>query len=382
MVDTTPRVVQQPRNKTSVEDQYIGPPGQITVDSSRWEIRLHDGRKKGGWRIPNITQLSQMFMTNKSEFGKTEFVDSGLGFLTRVGNKAYQLRKFLMADGLSISTADGSTGDPTLSLPDRLKEYQTLVTTIDDVLKTGFYIVQKGTANLPAGLKDNEHCDMVVIGYNDTVTPLTFTTQIVLGAQQSGGDIYMRRRINGTWSAWIQITGTAGSPTIIQLGTDEVKRLWSSNDLDQAIRRVVQSIQYIDASNVAKAFSINELFRVNGTGTTVSTQTFGPFNVATNDRFELVASATALDNTSQTAKIEVEVASVWQQVAALVVSSPSGSGAITDSVIGRLVKTSTGYDIVDSNWATQSSLPGAASGNFRVTVGAAGKAGAHATRWR
>lgn len=382
MVDTTPRVVQQPRNSTKVEDQYIGPAGQITVDSDRWEIRLHNGKKPGGWRIPNMSQLAQLFMTNKSEFGQTEFVDSGLGFLTRVGNKAYQLRKFLVGDGLIISTNDGSTGDPTLTLPDRLKEHQTLVTSIDDQLKTGFYVVQKGTTNLPAGLKDAENCDMIVIGYDDTVAPLAFTTQIVLGAQQAGGDMYIRRRVLAVWSSWLQVTGTGGTQTIITQGADETKRLWSANDLDRAIRSVVQSIQYIDAANAAKAFSINELFRLAGTGTTVSTQVVGAFNVATNDRFEIYASASALEGTSQNAKIEVEVAGVYQQVASLAVNSVAGDGGQTGTVVGRVIKTAAGYDVVDANWATQSSFAGAGSGNFRVTVGAAGKAGAHGTRWR
>lgn len=382
MVDTTPVVVQQPRNSTKVEDQYIGPAGQLTVDSDRYELRLHDGRRKGGWRIPNITQLAQMFMTNKSEFGKTEFVDSGLGFLARVGNKAYQLRKFLMSDGLTISTADGSTGDPTLALPDRLKETQTLITSIDDQLKTGFYIVAKATTNLPASLKDVENVDMIVIAYNDTVAPLSFTTQIVFGAQQSTGDLFIRRRINAVWSSWTQITGSGGTQTIATQGIDETKRLWSANDLDRAIRSIVQSIQYIDASNVAKAFSINELFRLAGTGAGTSTQTVGAFNLATNDRFEIYASATALDGGTATAKIEVEVASVWQTVATLAVNSVAGDGGKTDTVVGRLVKTAAGFDIVDANWATQSSYAGAGSGNFRVSLGAAGKAGAHGTRWR
>lgn len=383
MVDPTPKVVQQPGHTTQEADQYTGPQRQITVDVSRMELRLHDGRRKGGWRIPNLRQLQQIFMSNKSEFGKTDFTADAKGILARISDRTYKTRQLLANNGLSWLNPYGDTGDPTISLPNRLKESTPYISsTVDSIIETGFYMVAKGTADLPPDIATDDTI-LIVIGYNDTITPFSLITQIALDAQAANGALYVRRRINSVWTSWSNLSGTKGVLADLNDGVDQQLRSWSAFELAQFIRSQVQTIQYIDGANAAKAFSINVLFSQAGAGADTQTVTTGPHNVATNDRFELVGAATAPDGTSRTARVEVEIAGVFQTVATQIVTSVSGAGPVTDNVIGRVVKTAGGFDIVDSNWATVSSLPaGAASGNFRFTTGALEKAGARLTRWR
>jgi len=52
--------VQFPRNTTVVEDGVIGPEGQVRVDTTRKELRLHDGVTPGGIRIPNYELVQQL----------------------------------------------------------------------------------------------------------------------------------------------------------------------------------------------------------------------------------------------------------------------------------------------------------------------------------
>jgi hypothetical protein len=100
-----------PRGTTAENDLYVGIDGQVTVDTDRYEFRLHDGITPGGWRVLNITQLIQLFMSRDSEFGQVAFDDADRGVLTRVGDKQYALRliKALAAGGILVSKADGVT---------------------------------------------------------------------------------------------------------------------------------------------------------------------------------------------------------------------------------------------------------------------------------
>lgn len=107
------RKLQHPRGNTAANDPYIGLASQITVDTSRWEIRLHDAETPGGHRILNLNQLLQIFMSRDSEFGEVSFPEDGKGVLTRIGNKQYALRQLIGYNGIKVATAaDGVTLNP------------------------------------------------------------------------------------------------------------------------------------------------------------------------------------------------------------------------------------------------------------------------------
>jgi len=49
---------QQVRGSEAVEDARIGPAGLITVDTDTYSLRIHDGLKPGGYKIPNEDHIA------------------------------------------------------------------------------------------------------------------------------------------------------------------------------------------------------------------------------------------------------------------------------------------------------------------------------------
>lgn len=49
---------------------YTGTEGEITIDLENKDIRMHDGIRKGGYRIPNITQIKQLIADEMASGGR------------------------------------------------------------------------------------------------------------------------------------------------------------------------------------------------------------------------------------------------------------------------------------------------------------------------
>lgn len=392
MVEPINKRVQFPRDSTQVNDKYIGPSGQVTVDSQRKELRLHDGKTKGGWRIPNLTQLKQMFLSSSSEFANTQFANDLRGFLVRTGDRIYRLREFFGADGIVITNSNGVAGNPTIGLPDRLKPAQPIIDDADDATETGFYIIGVGAdSNLPDEWKLTTDVALFVINYS----PSTGGTilQVAFNAQNADQTIYFRRKTGILWSAWAKPDYTvdlpiAGTKNELNLGVNDIQRTWSASDIKGIVAAMIESIQYIDGANVAKAFSFNSLFDADGTGPGTSTLTQGAYNFATNDRIEIVAGATAQSlpaGETVTAKVEVERVDgvTWDTISTSTVSSLPNGPAVSTSCKARIIKNgASSYQIVDDNWAVLSTVAFGLSGRIRVTTGAVNEVGARAYRWR
>ena len=101
---------------TAKNDSFVGAERMLTVDKERWELRLHDNETPGGHRILNLEQLKLIFMQLTSEFGAVAFSPDARGFLVRVGNKQYALRKFLEGTGIGLTNPDGVDGDVTIGI--------------------------------------------------------------------------------------------------------------------------------------------------------------------------------------------------------------------------------------------------------------------------
>ena len=148
-------VLQHVRGDTETNDAYTGEQAEITVDTDRWELRLHDKFNPGGHRILNLQQLMEIFMLLTSEFGDVEFPPSDRGYLVRTGNRIYDLRE--IKGSHAIDVVDG------------------LATEADTVIKRDFtYPSMKakhnGTtgpddafvANCPAEWDDGDGCFMFI----------------------------------------------------------------------------------------------------------------------------------------------------------------------------------------------------------------------------
>lgn len=384
MATLIPTKVQQPGGVTKQADAYIGPPKQITVDTSRWEIRLHDGKKKGGWRIPNLDQLKRLFLTRDSEFGSLQFADEQVGFLARVGKAAYQLRTFIGGNGIQITNADGAAGNLTVDMPKTFSQTLTEITDANTAENTGFYVVAYGNgANTPAEWLTTRDVYLQVMRYEDSIL------QIARNAQELLTKTYVRMKIAGNWGVWLADESSVlqGNFNALYNSVNQTQRTWSEFDLGTFVRQVVQSIQYIDGANAAVAKSFNELFAIQGVGDGTSMVIPGTYNMATNDRFEFVVSATAQNlpgGDSQYATLELEKSDLtWDKVVNTNIAAGANSGPSHVEVRYRFIKTANGYQPADDTWANSgAAVVATLTGRVRVSIGAANAKGARGARWR
>lgn len=385
--------VQFPRRGTAENDSYVGPDAQIVVDNQRKELRLHDGRTAGGWVIPNLRNLQRLFLTGDVEMAQLEFPEEAVGILTRTGNKIYQLRELQGVDGVTVTNPTGVAGNPTINLPDRIKARQTALLDANLAIDGGYHVVQKGAdSNLPPAWLTTS--DATVVVANNEAQANGVIKQIAFSNQTDDPTIYSRRRVAGAWTNWFKKEDPVfpalpanGSKTLLDYGVDETRKLWSAAEISHLVREAgLESIQYVDSSNTAQNRLYNSLFTLAGSGAVTSTQTQGPFNMATNDRFEVVASATAVKGTagdSKTAQIAIERSdATWDVLGSAVVSILAGEETKNVSVLARFIRTAGGYQLADSDWNPTSTVTATLTGRIRVTIGTADQSGARAARWR
>lgn len=139
------KVVKQVRGTTSQNDSFVGEEAQFTVDTTRDEVRLHDGVKPGGHRILNHEQNKLLFMLKDSEFGEVAFGDEDVGILVRVGDRQYELREIEAAadGGITVTNGDGVAGNPTIAIDD-----DWLTARLNDVVAGGIrFHLTTGTAD-------------------------------------------------------------------------------------------------------------------------------------------------------------------------------------------------------------------------------------------
>lgn len=120
--------VQQVGGTRETQDLLTGVARQITVDTSNWELRLHDGVTPGGYRILNLDQLLNVFQLKSDELSGFSFDPQAVGFLTRLAPQDYRLRKLVVnLDGLEITNDDGTAGNPLIALKSSILGTRTFV---------------------------------------------------------------------------------------------------------------------------------------------------------------------------------------------------------------------------------------------------------------
>lgn len=92
------KTVQFPRGATAAEDGIVGVPGQVRVDTSRNELRVHDGTTPGGHRLPNLDTISQLLATGS---------ESALGSVQVFANEAALAAAPVSPDVIGIVSQNG-----------------------------------------------------------------------------------------------------------------------------------------------------------------------------------------------------------------------------------------------------------------------------------
>lgn len=99
------------------EREYTGPERELRVDTSNWDLLIHDGVTPGGHRLQNQDNADQRYQAKSDELsGIGPFTPEARGFLTRRGPGDYRLRKLVASSAFTLAAADGYAGDPTISL--------------------------------------------------------------------------------------------------------------------------------------------------------------------------------------------------------------------------------------------------------------------------
>ena len=112
------KIVQLAGAIRTIADTYIGLARELTVDTSNWNLRLHDGATEGGHTFLNLTNADARYQAKSPELsGFIELEPQERGVLVRVGPAEYRLRQIdVVTAGLTITYADGFANNPLIGL--------------------------------------------------------------------------------------------------------------------------------------------------------------------------------------------------------------------------------------------------------------------------
>lgn len=112
------KIVQILGHLKNLADKYRGADRELTVDTSNWDLRLHDGSTVGGRVIQSRDNADERYQPKSDElagFGKLE--PQQRGFMARLGPADYRLRRITVNDqNLTIQHGNGFDGHPLISL--------------------------------------------------------------------------------------------------------------------------------------------------------------------------------------------------------------------------------------------------------------------------
>jgi len=356
--------VQFPRGTTIQNNRYVGLPAEMTVDMLRKEIRLHDGVKVGGHRIVSLTELQSLFLSINSEAGNLDFPDGAVGFLTRVSNNDYAVRRLYGRDGITIENLDGVDGHPAINLPTRLGEAVGKTADANSAIQSGFYVVGSDAAHIPLDVAGNAAACIWVIRRNtDDVNQFLMT--FAAGTPQ----MFYRSLLNGVWTRWVSTVPARGTMVLLRDGEDDKTRTWSAYQLERFVSDKIADIVSEDGGGVAAVYGRKKLFR----STNKSIVELVP-GLAANDRFLLTASSppymVARDNYVRSdLTIQVKVGGAWNTVRAKNENQTDYADDPDDGtqITARFVYTLGAFYLVDSDWAILQTINGAWSGDIKIT---------------
>lgn len=106
------KIVQLVGDLLSAANLYTGPDRELRVDTSSYNLRLHDGVTQGGHEILNRDNADARYQLNNAEVdGIGPFLATDRGILTRLGVSDYRLRMITVSSSLTIANPDGFGGN-------------------------------------------------------------------------------------------------------------------------------------------------------------------------------------------------------------------------------------------------------------------------------
>lgn len=117
------KIVQEVGSTREEQDVYVGEDRQITIDTDNWDIRLHDGTTPGGHILQSRDNADARYQAKLAELdGFGGFAPELKGFWVRLAAGVMALRIIAVnALNLTISNANGFSGDPTIGLASEIQ---------------------------------------------------------------------------------------------------------------------------------------------------------------------------------------------------------------------------------------------------------------------
>lgn len=368
----THKRVQFPRASTAVNDGYTGLEGELTIDKTRWELRLRDGVKPGGRRILNIDQLASIFLQLNSEAGGFNFGVNTVGFLARIANKTYALRKLKAANGITIDNFDGKNGHPVIGLPSRLAEESDdgvasdELGDLNDLIESGMYAVKADAKHLPTAMAGQATGGLWVIQRNDN----TIVQVLVDNAVQM--HMYTRSMVSGSWRPWNTIRPLTGTYDILDKGTDTVQRTWSAADIAKYVTEHMKDVSD-DPNDVS--FLSKRIFRDVLAGPQIPNSVYNMGAPVAGDRMIIYVTAAALWSHSGInfedaflggdCEIQMKMGTAWVTVDSMQSEADSYDHVVTQRTVKLSYVSNTQVVLANADWAILDSFAGAWTGEFR-----------------
>lgn len=376
--------VQFPRNTTAASNNYIGRPGEITIDMTRKEFRIHDGSKKGGHRVPGLSALSALFISVDSEAGRINFNSGEVGMLVRVSDDAYAVRSIIGKDGIEVKNEQGLAGNVEISLPPRLDPIagNGEVVSSDEnanlLVSTGFYTLTSTAVNIPTELQAVDSITLMTIQRTSTEI-----TQLAMNLNKTM-NIWVRAMVAGTWQAWVSLKPLQGTDEILLAGKDDVQRTWTAQMINELITDRLQDIG-TDVTGTKQTYGGSvKKFKDKKNGPEIPSQILGAYgSVVHLERWIVYLSSlaqviyvgnnfndrpSAYNFVGGNIIVDLEIAGVWTE--AVNIDQREDITKELPTTIGDLrflvdVTNSKIY-VCNSDWVTMSTLNGLWSGRFRI----------------
>lgn len=111
------KIVQLNGGSLTTFKSYLGPERELTVETTNWELRLHDNETPGGIRFLNLTQNDQRYQGRQAELDGFNFGANLKGWLVRVSPGVYKIRTLEVdTNSLSLTNPQGLLANPRFSL--------------------------------------------------------------------------------------------------------------------------------------------------------------------------------------------------------------------------------------------------------------------------
>ena len=380
--------VQHPRNNTAIVNGYIGLAGEIVIDRDRWEMRLHDGVKKGGHRFLSSTALSTIFLGVDSEAGKLKFSGGSFGFVVRTTDQLYKIRSLIAEDGIRLVNPKGIDANPIIGLPARLAATSTnyavegTAADVDLILDSGFYALNANSLHIPTGIADVAASTLVVIRRSTTEA-----TQLIVSVQNTG-NAWIRAMVSGSWQNWVVLKADEGTDELLEAGTDNVQRTWTAKQLAEFITDRLKDIATEDVGGTVKSYGGSQKkFKDKWSGPGIGDKTFGPYGTPSDEeRWIIYGSGTPKverqGGSSGTDRLydggvnlEVEIDGKWEVAVANAgfYATPGDRNPDAINYSFRLqYDAAVGNEkmlICNGDWVTTKTLDGEWSGKFKFSTG-------------